>query len=217
MNEMRIRFPIAGIARTRKRSEVSDLPRGVWMDYNDRTMRHVGPTTITARPPIDVLPRYVRAGSIALREEILQSNNNWIPKWAPALRIEFYPRVGTQSRFDYYTGSAIVPMTGTMSDTTVSWQAGDVGMTRFLEGPRHRALHDSEAQQSDVPSRRVSSALSKVGDGHSRSNDEEFPNASTLNPHRSPPNRYRLSIDSITIGIEIADRATCTCCACCLV
>ena len=60
-------------------------------------------------------------------------NNNWTPNWAPALRIEFFPTAGTQSRFDYYTGSAIVPMTGTMSGTTVSWQSGDLGVAGVLE------------------------------------------------------------------------------------
>ena len=67
------------------------------------------------------------AASIVPRGDILQSNNNWTPNWAPALRIEFYPVAGSQSRFDYYTGSVVVPMTGSMSESLVSWQAGDLG------------------------------------------------------------------------------------------
>ena len=109
------------------------LPRGAWIDYNDRKTRHTGPATISAPAPIDVLPRYVRAGSIVPRGDILQSNNNWTPKWAPALRVEFYPAAGIQSRFDYYTGSAVVPMTGTMSASIVSWQSGDLGVNGVLE------------------------------------------------------------------------------------
>jgi len=65
--------------------------------------------------------------------DILQSNNNWTAKWAPRLRIEFYPIAGVESRFDYYTGSAVVPMTGAMSSTTVSWQAGDLGIAGVIE------------------------------------------------------------------------------------
>ena len=65
----------------------------------------------------------MRAGAIVPRGDILQSNNNWTPNWTPALRIEFYPAVGVASRFEYYAGTALVPMTGSMSATTVSWQA----------------------------------------------------------------------------------------------
>jgi len=109
------------------------LPRGVWIDYNDRKTRYTGPTTITASAPLDVLPRYVRGGSIVPRGDILQSNNNWTPNWAPALRIEFYPVAGSQSRFDYYTGSVVVPMTGSMSESLVRWQAGDLRIKGALE------------------------------------------------------------------------------------
>jgi alpha-glucosidase (family GH31 glycosyl hydrolase) len=109
------------------------LPRGAWIDYNDRKTRHTGPATITASAPLDVIPRYVRAGSIVPRGDILQSNNNWTPNWAPALRIEFYPGAGVASRFEYYTGAGVVPMTGSMSGTTVSWQAGNLGINGVLE------------------------------------------------------------------------------------
>ena len=109
------------------------LPRGVWIDDNDRKTRHTGPATITASAPLDVIPRYVRAGSIVPRGDILQSNNNWTPNWAPALRIEFYPAAGVASRFEYYTGAGVVPMTGSMSGTTVSWQAGNLGINGVLD------------------------------------------------------------------------------------
>jgi alpha-D-xyloside xylohydrolase len=108
------------------------LPRGEWIDGNDEKTRHVGPATIIARAPINVIPRYVKAGSIVPHGDILQSNN-WTAKWAPRLRIEFYPIAGVESRFDYYTGSAVVPMTGAMSSTTVSWQAGDLGIAGVIE------------------------------------------------------------------------------------
>jgi alpha-D-xyloside xylohydrolase len=109
------------------------LPAGVWIDYNDRKTRHKGPVTIAARAPLDVIPRFVRAGAIVPRGDILQSNNNWTPNWAPALRIEFYPAAGVNSRFDYYTGKSVVAMTGAMSATTVTWQAGDLGINGVVE------------------------------------------------------------------------------------
>jgi alpha-glucosidase (family GH31 glycosyl hydrolase) len=109
------------------------LPRGAWIDYGDKETRQTGPATMSVPAPLDVLPRFVRAGSIVPRGDIVQSNNDWTPDWAPALRIEFYPDAGTKSRFDYYTGSAVVPMTGSMSSSLVSWQAGDLGMKGVLE------------------------------------------------------------------------------------
>ena len=109
------------------------LPAGTWIDYNDKTSRHTGPTTVTAAAPIDVIPRFIRAGAIVPRGDILQSNNNWTPGWAPSLRIEYYPAAGVASRFDYYTGTAVVLMTGSMSAATVNWQAGDLGHPGMLE------------------------------------------------------------------------------------
>jgi alpha-glucosidase (family GH31 glycosyl hydrolase) len=109
------------------------LPAGVWIDYNDKMTRHTGPATITANAPIDLIPRYVKAGAIVPRGDILQSNNNWTPNRAPSLRIEFYPSAGVASRFEYYTGTAVVMMTGSQSSTMVSWQAGDLGIKGVLE------------------------------------------------------------------------------------
>jgi alpha-glucosidase (family GH31 glycosyl hydrolase) len=104
------------------------LPSGEWIDGNDRKTRHTGPATITASAPLDVIPRFVRAGSIVPRGDILQSNNNWTANWTPSLRIEFYPALRTASRFDYYTGTRAVPMTGSMSSTMVTWESGDLGV-----------------------------------------------------------------------------------------
>ena len=109
------------------------LPAGAWIDYNDKSTRCTGPATITANAPIDVVPRFVKAGAIVPRGDILKSNNNWTPNWAPSLRIEFYPAAGVASRFEYYTGTGIVAMTGSMSGTTVSWQAGTLGVDGVLE------------------------------------------------------------------------------------
>ena len=109
------------------------LPAGVWIDYNDRTTRHTGPVTITAATPLDVIPRYVKAGAIVPRGDILKSNNNWTPNWTASLRIEFYPADGVASRFEYYTGTGVVVMTGSRSNTMVSWQAGNLGINGVLE------------------------------------------------------------------------------------
>ena len=80
-----------------------------------------------------MIPRYVKAGAIVPRGDILQSNNNWTPNWTPSLHVEFYPSAGVASRFDYYTGKSVVAMTGSLSDSTISWQAGNLRIGGVLE------------------------------------------------------------------------------------
>ncbi|HET7216657.1 MAG TPA: hypothetical protein VFJ02_01355 [Vicinamibacterales bacterium] len=109
------------------------LPRGVWIDANDKKTRHTGPATITANAPIEVLPRFVRAGAIVPRGDILQSNNNWTPEWKPSLRVEFYPAAGISSRFDYYTGTGVVTIAGSRAGPAITWRTGDLGVNGVLE------------------------------------------------------------------------------------
>lgn len=91
------------------------LPAGRWIDYNGRSAAFTGPATITADAPLDTIPVYVRAGSIVPRGDILQSNNNWTTDWAPSLSLEFFPAEGVDSSFDYYTGSTVKQITGSMT------------------------------------------------------------------------------------------------------
>jgi len=109
------------------------LPAGNWTDYNDKLTRYTGPTTITAAAPLDVIPRYVKAGSIIPRGDILKSNNNWTPNWAPNLHIEFFPAQGVTSAFYYYNGSALVPILGGLFGNTVSLKFNTLGVDGKLE------------------------------------------------------------------------------------
>ncbi len=92
------------------------LPAGKWLDYNNRSTVYTGTATITASAPIDVIPLFVREGAVITRGDILRSNNNWTPGWAPYLRIEFFPCDNTSNTFDYYTGSNVRPIACSMSD-----------------------------------------------------------------------------------------------------
>lgn len=109
------------------------LPAGEWIDYNDKVTRHKGPAIVTAAAPLDVIPRFVKAGAIIPRGDILKGNNNWTPNGAAALRIEFYPAAGVNSRFDYYTGTGVEAMSGSASPRVVSWQTASLGMDAVLE------------------------------------------------------------------------------------
>jgi hypothetical protein len=80
-----------------------------------------------------VIPRYVKAGSIIPRGDIVKSNNNWTPNWAPNLHIEFFPAQGVTSAFDYYTGDALVPIRGGLFGNTVSLKFNNLGVNGKLE------------------------------------------------------------------------------------
>ena len=75
----------------------------------------------------------MKAGSIIPRGDILKSNNNWTPNWTPNLHIEFFPAEGIASAFDYYTGSAVVPITASLANNTVNLQFGDPGTPGKVE------------------------------------------------------------------------------------
>jgi alpha-glucosidase (family GH31 glycosyl hydrolase) len=109
------------------------LPAGTWIDYNDKSTTRTGPLTFTASAPLDVIPRYIKAGSIIPRGDIFKSNNNWTPNWTPNLHIEYFPAQGVTSMFDYYTGAGIVPMRGTRSGNTVTLKFNNLGVDGKLE------------------------------------------------------------------------------------
>lgn len=109
------------------------LPAGNWLDYNDKATRFTGPATITAAAPLDVIPRYVRGGSIIPRGDIIKSNNNWTPNWAPNLHIEYFPEQGVTSGFDYFNGTGIVPMRGARTATTVTLKFNNPGTNGTVE------------------------------------------------------------------------------------
>jgi len=110
------------------------LPSGKWLDYNDKSSSHIGPTNITASAPIDIIPLFVKAGAIIPRGDILQSNNNWTPGWTPYLRIEFFPCENTDNTFDYYTGSIVRPINCAMSAAgVINIQFDDLAYSGTLE------------------------------------------------------------------------------------
>jgi alpha-D-xyloside xylohydrolase len=109
------------------------LPAGKWLNYNDFTTKYTGPTTITASAPLATIPLFVKEGAIIPRGDILKSNNNWTANWATNLRIEVFPAASGGSSFDYYTGSAVLTITSSISSGTVTVQFNDPGTNGKLE------------------------------------------------------------------------------------
>ena len=110
------------------------LPKGRWLDYNDKNTVYAGPKTITASAPLDVIPLFVRAGAIMPRGDILRSNNNWTPDWTPYLRIELFPCDNIDNTFDYYTGGEVQPINCSMTeDGVVTIQFGPLDHDGKLE------------------------------------------------------------------------------------
>jgi alpha-glucosidase (family GH31 glycosyl hydrolase) len=109
------------------------LPAGNWYNYNDKLTRIAGGQTITAAAPLDVIPRYVKAGAIIPRGDIIKSNNNWTPNWAPSLHIEFFPEAGITSSFNYWNGSAFRPIIGTRNGSVVTLKFSNLGTDGKVE------------------------------------------------------------------------------------
>ncbi|GIH15069.1 hypothetical protein Raf01_32410 [Rugosimonospora africana] len=104
------------------------LPAGTWIDYNDKTTTFTGPATITAVAPLDTIPVYVRAGAIVPRGDIVRSNNNWTPDWAPTLSLEVFPARGVDGFFDYYTGGEVRRITCSTTHTgAIRLRFGNLG------------------------------------------------------------------------------------------
>jgi alpha-D-xyloside xylohydrolase len=109
------------------------LPAGRWLDYNDKHSVYTGPTTITAKAPLQVLPLFVHEGAIVPRGDIAQLNNNWETDWKPRLRIEFFPAETQSSEFLYYTGEKEEKITATRSGQGLAIQFGDLKTAGSLE------------------------------------------------------------------------------------
>jgi alpha-glucosidase (family GH31 glycosyl hydrolase) len=112
---------------------------------NDKKTRHTGPATITASAPLDAIPRYVKGGAIVPRGDILQSKQQLDAQLGTCAASRVLPCPGLQSRFDYYTGKAVVPMTGSMTGSIGELAGGRPGDQWSPRVTRHRSLHVGEA------------------------------------------------------------------------
>src|SRR6185436_11580536 len=53
---------VAPVLADGARSRSVYLPAGRWMNSNDKSTTHTGPTTVTAPSPLSTIPLYVKAG-----------------------------------------------------------------------------------------------------------------------------------------------------------
>jgi alpha-glucosidase (family GH31 glycosyl hydrolase) len=113
------------------------LPAGQWLDYNDKLSRYNGEQTLAlANVGLDTVPVFVRIGSIVVRGDILQANNDWTPNWAPALDIEFFlPEGDGVTSFPYYPGlnaPEVVPIDYTKTSDSILVTFQDLGVDGTL-------------------------------------------------------------------------------------
>jgi alpha-D-xyloside xylohydrolase len=109
------------------------LPAGRWLDYNDKTTVHQGGASITAQTPLAAIPLYVREGAIVPRGDISRGNNWWRANWGPQLRIEVFPSSRVPSRFDYYNGAVLLPVTASTAAGGINVSFPDLGASGTLE------------------------------------------------------------------------------------
>lgn len=98
---------VAPVVTPNSLSRTVYLPAGKWMNYNDRSTVYSGGSSVSVDVPLDSIPLFVREGSIIVRGDVLQSNNNWDTNWKPSLKVEVFPSQETESEFGYYTGDAL--------------------------------------------------------------------------------------------------------------
>jgi len=106
---------------------------GKWVEYNGRLEVVNGGATVQAAAPLDTIPAYAREGAIIPRGELYRGNDNWTAGWAPALRIELFPSATTASRFDYFTGAEVRPITAAKASGRLTIQFGDLGLAGKLD------------------------------------------------------------------------------------
>jgi alpha-glucosidase (family GH31 glycosyl hydrolase) len=120
------------------------LPAGQWLDGNDLKTVHAGPKTVDVPAPMDVIPVFIREGAILPVGDILQVNNNWTANWKPHLRVEVYPGKAA-SRFEYYTGKKVVPMTCANDGSAITVAFDDPGVAGevvvFCSAPKTGTLN----------------------------------------------------------------------------
>jgi len=94
-------------ADTRERKVL--IPVGKWLLVHGGGKVYQGPAEVMVPAPLNFIPVLMREGSIIPYGDILQVNNNWTQDWSPKLRIEVFPGK-KPGRFDYYTGSKMIPI-----------------------------------------------------------------------------------------------------------
>jgi alpha-D-xyloside xylohydrolase len=124
---------VAPVVQDGARTRPVYLPKGRWMDYNDRKTIHDGGTTLTAAAPLDRVPLFVKEGAIITRGEILRSNNAWVPRWRPFVKVEvFAAREGTTT-FEYFNGKTVEPIASAIDKGTFTLAFGDLGHAGYVE------------------------------------------------------------------------------------
>jgi len=124
---------VAPVLKDGARQRPVYLPKGRWMDYNDRKTVYAGGATINAMAPLAQIPLFVKEGAIVTRGDILRSNNAWVPRWQPYIKMEvFAPREG-KNTFDYFTGSAVAPITSVVEKGNLELTFPDLGTPGYVE------------------------------------------------------------------------------------
>ena len=124
---------VAPVLKDGARSRPVYLPKGRWVDYNDRKTVHDGGRTIDAPAPLAQIPLFVKEGAIVPRGEIVRSNNSWVPHWQPFLKLEVFPARAGASTFEYYTGTATETITSTVDKGVWTLTFGPLGDAGYLE------------------------------------------------------------------------------------
>ncbi|MFA7485674.1 MAG: TIM-barrel domain-containing protein, partial [Phycisphaerae bacterium] len=108
------------------------LPKGKWLNYNDKKTVYAGPAAIKADAPLDTIPLFVKAGAIIPRGDILKANNSWTQNYKPYLSIEIFPYKGDSS-FSYYTGDSVKMINTSLAEGTLTVAFDNLGINGNIQ------------------------------------------------------------------------------------
>ena len=116
------------------------FPAGTWVDYSDPTKTYAGGTTINYNAPIEVLPMFVRAGSIIPTADYDMENTGDYKDSAYTLNV--YPVAGCSGSYTLFEDDRT-------STTTV--ENGRYALLTFSDSMTQSALEITLSKSQDSP------------------------------------------------------------------
>ena len=104
------------------------LPKGKWIDYDDKSTVYDGGDSINVLAPLDVIPIFVREWAIIPRGNILKANQKWIKNCTPTLDIDIFAGSEGQRSFEYFDGEKTITISQEIQGSSLVIEFGDLGL-----------------------------------------------------------------------------------------
>lgn len=153
---------VAPVVKKGKKMKNVYLPEGQWIDYNDKTMVYEGEQWVTVEAPLEVIPMFVRKGSIIPRMPVM----NYIrEKEIYPITFEIYPaEVGQLCDFVMYEddGEDLGYLRGEWLKTPVYAETLASGDLAVRVGEREGAVYSIPGQRNFIFKVRIEDKVNHV-------------------------------------------------------